>query len=496
MSTMLLAAEELYNFINANGHKELKAYNIMKMTIENMGFKISITALLLAAGNILYGQSNMPVLRTNMQKLSYSIGNDKKNDWNISPELNPDILNFTIERKTSVKFFSECDSLLFNVKPGENINFIVLQNDTQKATIQIRAERYLEKAKFTREYKKMNNGKTFVEIPEVYELFQIILALTPTGKDGHYIVQKETDYYKTVINQFDKYKNEKIVSIIDSLIAPNLIFHCELKLDAYSFEFNDKDKIVKSKTYNITSRENTNTLKPYIQLLQDFADKTNFRKFYSENMQLYQNQISFYKDSVDVGGMHNWLSKNFPGTDINVIKIIFSPLVYGWQNANEISNNGFTEVFAHVNFPYYDSKKYSPESNVLERGIFIFTEFNHNYIGSVGLRFNFYQKLRPALGDLSKWLDYSKTAKNYNDPGSCFDEYMSWGLVSLWFLDKAGQSEANTFIAENKDWMSKGRGFIKFKEFDTYLINLYKNKMQNETITDLYPKIIKWFEMN
>lgn len=29
-----------------------------------------------------------------------------------------------------------------------------------------------------------------------------------------------------------------------------------------------------------------------------------------------------------------------------------------------------------------------------------------------------------------------------------------------------------------------------------YLVNLYKSKEQNETIANLYPKIIKWFEIN
>jgi len=260
-----------------------------------MRMKIFTSTILFLVGNILYGQNNLPVLKTNKQKLSYYIGNEfYKEGWNISPELNPDILNITIKGKTPVAFVSECDSILFIVKPGETIDFVVLQNGTIKANIQIKAERDIKKAKFTKEYKKTNNGRTFVEIPEVYELFQIILALTPTGKNGYSIVQKETEYYKTVINQFDKYKDEKIISIIDSLIASKLIFHCELKLDAYSFEYNNKSKIVQSKIYNITSRENTNTLKPFIHLIQDFADKTNFRKFYNENKLLYRNQINFY----------------------------------------------------------------------------------------------------------------------------------------------------------------------------------------------------------
>lgn len=44
--------------------------------------------------------------------------------------------------------------------------------------------------------------------------------------------------------------------------------------------------------------------------------------------------------------------------------------------------------------------------------------------------------------------------------------------------------------------MVEYRGFKKFAEFDQFLVNLYKNKNQGQTVADLYPAIVKWFENN
>jgi len=44
--------------------------------------------------------------------------------------------------------------------------------------------------------------------------------------------------------------------------------------------------------------------------------------------------------------------------------------------------------------------------------------------------------------------------------------------------------------------MENRRGFIKFREFEDYLINIYKNRADNEKIEDLYPQIIDWISKN
>jgi len=42
--------------------------------------------------------------------------------------------------------------------------------------------------------------------------------------------------------------------------------------------------------------------------------------------------------------------------------------------------------------------------------------------------------------------------------------------------------------------MTRRRGFPQFAAFDKFLIELYKNRKPNQTLADLYPQIIEWFE--
>ena len=44
--------------------------------------------------------------------------------------------------------------------------------------------------------------------------------------------------------------------------------------------------------------------------------------------------------------------------------------------------------------------------------------------------------------------------------------------------------------------MVKSRGFPKFAEFDRFLIEIYVNRKKGQTLADLYPQIVEWFEKN
>jgi hypothetical protein len=42
--------------------------------------------------------------------------------------------------------------------------------------------------------------------------------------------------------------------------------------------------------------------------------------------------------------------------------------------------------------------------------------------------------------------------------------------------------------------MTKDRGFPRFAAFDAFLVDLYRNRKSEQTVAELYPQIIKWFE--
>jgi hypothetical protein len=231
--------------------------------------------------------------------------------------------------------------------------------------------------------------------------------------------------------------------------------------------------------------------------LQAFANKTKFREFYKQHRSVYDAQIKGYRDSINTAEMVTWLYKNFPSTQYNSFKIIWSPLVSGNQSANWFESNGFREAQAHVNFPYHHwFTTGSPEVINLRRGNIVFTEINHAFINPEGDKYKD-DIIQAFTGNKYKWVKKGGTGDGYGQDMGIFNEYMNWGLVSLRYVDYAPKEDLDSLLRLNDKYMGEsGRGFIKFPEYNRFLVNLYQNRKPGETLADLYPRIVAWFKEN
>ncbi len=88
-------------------------------------------------------QTKLPVLHSHSPDISIIEGASLYQDiWHISPEANPDIfIPNPFKKTTKITFYSDTDSLSFDVRPGKKYNFIVLLNDSIKAYTQINTEK-------------------------------------------------------------------------------------------------------------------------------------------------------------------------------------------------------------------------------------------------------------------------------------------------------------------------------------------------------------------
>lgn len=105
-----------------------------------------------------------------------------------------------------------------------------------------------EKVNFTEKFKKENQGKYQVEVNEVKELLQIMIAITKTGLENEDMMQQEGPYYQAVLKQFKAYENEPIIHTFDSLLVQTLINNVFLTGNGISYYFKG-DKLVKSDVY-------------------------------------------------------------------------------------------------------------------------------------------------------------------------------------------------------------------------------------------------------
>jgi hypothetical protein len=98
---------------------------------------MSLILLLLARQGI--AQNNLPVIKASSRKVDIRDGNIyQKGEWNLSPEVKPDIYYSLNPSKSSrVTFFTNQDSISFNTIPGKTYDFIIVLDGKDSCYTQI-----------------------------------------------------------------------------------------------------------------------------------------------------------------------------------------------------------------------------------------------------------------------------------------------------------------------------------------------------------------------
>ncbi|AUD01179.1 hypothetical protein CWM47_04720 [Spirosoma pollinicola] len=433
-----------------------------------------------------------PTLRTKQNRIVMYIDGERSNFNGVNDVPKDFSYNFPLE-KASVPFVlvTEKDSVVMTLQHNAMTDFQIIREAKGDTLLgHFTSHKFVKAATFTDAYKKANEGKTSVEVPEVYELINVIFALTNYGKTP--AIYKETDYYKQVMRHFSPYKNHPAVRTVDSLLLKSEDNYANLKMDSYAYLFQG-NKLVKSPIYDRASWGEVNQLTPYVPKLEQFTKQANFRSFFQKHTPYYNSLITDFKKNVDVATMKAWLEKQFPSTHYSAVKILFSPLV-GWnQSANHFTDNGFTEAQSHINYPFIDDSQAKQPKNITrgQRMIIAFTELNHTYLNPEAEADRNKKAVSDAYKNLTKWITAGKSSANYNNAFSCFEEYMNYSLVTLLFNDLFDEQ---TFAVLNRDLENRmaNRGFQQFTGFNQELLRLYKTKKPGQTVADLYPDIIAW----
>ncbi|HKX86045.1 MAG TPA: DUF4932 domain-containing protein [Flavobacterium sp.] len=348
---------------------------------------------------------------------------------------------------------------------------------------------------FSQDYIDNNQGKITFELPEVYELANILCVLSPsTNEIAH--LHKNTAYYKAVVKYFKPYLNHPVFEklILDAKNDP-LQKYFEFRENSFIYEFKD-NKIVKGEIYNYVFGKDhsgfTNSFTDLLPLIQDFSDKSNFRKFYKKNKKYYSGDMERVKQLLPIQNMWTWLEKEFPNK-YNAYKVVFSPLITGSHSTqnfvvkNPNKNALFGETIMFIcNGDRFDERKELTEKQkeTFYSGI-VFTEIDHNYVNPIS---NKYKKEIAEIFNSNIW---SEKNNLYTNPQSVFNEYMTHAVFNIWILENYDSETANLVIAEKIKMNAEDRGFVKFKAFNDELIQLRKEN-PNKTLTELYPLIIEW----
>ena len=336
------------------------------------------------------------------------------------------------------------------------------------------------KVDFPSQYVKANRGEVNVEVPEVYELFYIISAISKPGQQGGINLNRSSAYYNDVINYFKNYSEHPAVKEYESLQKNNSYSNLRM-IFRYEFEGN---QVEHGGIYN--QFEEKEEAESYAELLTDFAQDSNFREFYNNHSDYYKTKISNFQQLTNMKRIWSWMEKNFP-QKYDSYKVVLSPLVYANHNTTNFldSEDNYHEIVMFVSTPeLFD--QYNLNSNEVLKALvsrMVLTEIDHNYVNpTTDLKENM-QRVNRVFSDLNKW----NTQSGYRRSAITFNEYMTWGAACLYIYDHFSPEVYDLFIKQTKLTM-QNRGFVKFNEFYEILFATYNSS--EKPIFELYDEVL------
>ncbi|KAF2081914.1 transglutaminase-like domain-containing protein [Flavobacterium sharifuzzamanii] len=103
-----------------------------------MKSKITLLLFFIFFAQLATSQQNIPTIKAISKKLDIRDGKTyKKQSWNISPQLNPDVYE-TSSLGKKVTFITDKDSISVKIKKNTQFDFVILLNDSVKAYTQIK----------------------------------------------------------------------------------------------------------------------------------------------------------------------------------------------------------------------------------------------------------------------------------------------------------------------------------------------------------------------
>ncbi|MEM1323750.1 MAG: DUF4932 domain-containing protein [Bacteroidota bacterium] len=320
-----------------------------------------------------------------------------------------------------------------------------------------------------------------IEYPEVYELANIILALTDYGKTDKWEVRKDFPYYEEVMEYFAPVEDHPLLDSA-SYSRKRWKEYLSFRTDAYAFQFDEKGTLHRQNEFYAFPP--VQAFDKHLALIEDFARQSKYREFYQSHQAFYQQMIKNCREEAMLDLMQDFLVEEYGNflADQQYI-IVISPFVYAQQLQREIDS------LTTCNFPAVaDAVAAGGVSTAIDDRVkdllSVFTEMDHAYVNPTTER---YGKEVAEKFDGALW----RTEKaGYESGNATFDEYMTWATFSVFVASKfPEQAQELHYILDNTMY---NRGFPYFYPFAQQLLELYAQKQPSQGLKDLYPALLNW----
>lgn len=465
--------------------------------------KIQITIVLLFLASSLAGQA----VKETIPKVYFSDTDTIRYEYSLYPDTFPMVL--VLGKKDTVSAgtdnargivltaFIGKDTLRI---PGGNYpyakrSYVTIKTSTRQSVVVFKYNGAI--SNFSQAYIEKYDGKTTFEIPEVYELANIIWTLSPAGQRATDL-NKNTAYYKKAEQYFKPYLGHPLFKKLDFTEQDYFGKYYSFRENSFTYKFQGDSIVSEGSRHYVTGNDwdgFSNLFSELLPLVENFARTSNFRKFYTDNQGFYTADIRRVQQLLPVKHMWEWLEKEFPGEKYNAYRIVFSPLTggshstqkYFGKNAKTKARYGETVMFI------CDASRYDVQKEITEQqkeglmsGV-VFTEIDHNYVNPVSS--DYQKEIAEIFGKKGFWA--SDEEQWYRSPMAVFNEYMTHAVFCIWVNEKYNSKTA-AYVIEKREELNTGkRKFYKFREFNQALLKLRKEN-PGLTVKGLYPRIIEW----
>lgn len=317
-----------------------------------------------------------------------------------------------------------------------------------------------------------------IELPESYELGNIILALTEYGRTDPYDVQKIPPYYDEIITYFEPVKDHPLLKKVNYSRKDWKKF-LGFRTDFYAFSFDEEGILKRDFPFNSFGVKEVDE---NLELINDFVKKSNYRTFYKNHKQFYNTLITNYKEYYYINDTYSFLDRiaeKPKNENTKTYVIAISPLV-GGQNCHRDINSSLTVDFPDIG---KDLILRNLKNNISRRILdnhTVFSEIDHGYVNPISDKYS--KEIKESF-NLMNW-----DKKSGYTGVSSFNEYMTWAVYDL-FIKENFPKEKTDSLSAIYHKVNIRRGFIAQNLFSEKLIELYK---KNKSLDKLYVPLLKW----
>ncbi len=377
--------------------------------------------------------------------------------------------------------------------PHEQITYIPMQMGGRKFIQRLRINPII--TFYSNDYIKEHTGKVTFEIPEVYELANIIWTLSSKGQAADNL-NKYSRYYQEVYTYFKPFLTHPVFQKLDKSVTNYFEDYYDFRENSLSFYF-EKGKLVRKEPYFYVYGKKWIDFNSLFQKLlphiESFAKASRFQDFYKKHQYYYQQSIGQQKQLMPVKQMWQWMEHQFD-TKYDAYKIVYSPLIDATHSTShfftwlEKGKGMFQETVMFVCGPeiFEPHTKYTlKQKEGLSSGI-VFTEIDHNYVNPLSEKY--LQQIDTIFNNRTLWTAPDGDTEMYPSPFHVFNEYMTHAVFCAYVKDTYDAQTADFVINQRIKLMVERRKYIKFKEFTEELLRL----RGTQKIKDLYPAILAW----